>query len=44
MVPFEAARRSTEKLPQVTRYGIEGTGHIACEAMLEHMTAVWAHA
>ena len=40
MVPFEAARRSSEGLPHVERHFIEGDGHMPTYAMLKEMTAV----
>ena len=42
MVPFEAARRSAESLPKVTRHFIQGEGHILTNALLKDMTAVIA--
>lgn len=44
MVPFEAARRSAEHLPNATRHFLEGDAHMPTDAVLQAMAAILAAA
>ena len=44
MVPFEAARRSADGLPDATRHDVKGNAHMASDAMLKDMASLLAQA
>lgn len=42
MIPFEAARRSADGMPNAVRHDVKGTAHVASDAMLKDMAEILA--